>query len=209
MYIPDYILEIFIFILLFVALWLYEICGILRYREKVVYCCDGNVLDQMGSLNQLLPDSYKLMTKERVPVLALHREYQFWLLLLYAKKEIRSACDSYQRYFARRNRKSYHIDQLEPYTRSTTKEEVFYLDTICHFILHCEELEKGGRSPISITKYDGDLDEYILTDVGIVAYKIKLAAKIVEEKVVDRDRSLEIENIEKLIEKSLAQKMPS
>lgn len=194
---PYHFLEFFFILALLFLPWVTQQIKSNRYRKLILGCFD-DIPDKMGSLNQLLPDDYKLFTKEHADISALFREYQLWLLMCYTEKKLQPVLSDFHRYLARKNRKLFHPNQLEPYFGRMVKEDLFFLETIHYFLQGCERQEKIGTQ--EFYNFARTPEEDTLTDIGIIAYKIMLAVHIAHETIGVHD--FQIEGIQKLIDKS-------
>lgn len=201
---PYHFLEFFFILALLFLPWVIQQIKDNRDRAAVVYCCDESNFRTMYlvSINKLLPDGYRVGVKELTSAETIYQEYQLWLLMRYAKKELAPALYDYHMYLSRKNRKLFHTDQLEPYFGSAVREELFFFETLCYFL--DVQVNIHGTWP-DIRKHAiytwRTSDEEILTDIGIVAYKIMLAVHIAHE-TIGLDRAFQIEGIKKWLDKS-------
>lgn len=193
---PYNFLKLFFVLALLCLPWVIDHIKDDGYRKMVLYCFD-DIPGKMGSLNQFLPDAYKLHTKETGDISSLFQAYRSWLLTRFMERDLKSILFDYHRYLALKNRKLYHPDQLTLYFGST-KERLFFLETIDYFLKDCDRQEKIGAH--KIYNLGRTQEEDTLTGIGIIAYKIMLAAQLVREKI---GVSPCTEGFEKMLDKSL------
>lgn len=192
---PYQLLYLFFVCFLLFLPWVIQQIKDNRDRSAVSYCCK-DLRDKVASLNRLLPDDYKLLAKEHDNISALFQEYQFWLLMCYVEKELKHVLYDYRHYTARRNRKLYHLDKLDC--------SLFFVETIGYFLDVQVNIHGTWPDIRKQTIYTWRTsDEEILTDIGIVAYKIMLAVHIAHETIGINSEG-EIEATKKLLDKSFS-----
>lgn len=162
------------------------------------WCWETRYSDHAITVNKLLPDDYKIYTSEDAELRFLFQEYKNWLLAQYICGGLSEVNITFRSYFSWGSRKYRHPKRLTSVFGGGLEECIFFLESADYFLSKC-----GGKiGDREIYNFACLPEERTLTDIGIVAHKIMLAASIARTTIGVHDE-WRIEDEKKLLDKSL------
>lgn len=174
--------------------------SLVKYRPLVIRCCyfDNSLekesefcVQQTIAFNSILPDSYKVLRNEETAFDKIYQAYQLWLLKKYVNSELSPVLETYHSLLSWKSRKRWHTNNLSKFFGAEIKERLFLLETMDHFLCFC--CDKNHVDHSEVYKLGGSPEQDTLTEVGMVVWKLRLAASIVRN-TAGFDNDHEIEN---------------